>query len=170
MTIDPDTLRKTMESAAERLASEMNEDGCWEGHLSSSALSTAVAAFALWTTGERDFARRGLDWLVRHVNDDGGWGDTPDSPSNFTTTLLSWCAVSLVDPPPEPYSRTVTGADRWLRKYAGGTGPKRIVSTVISDYGSDRTFSAPILTMCAIAGKLGDTADRWSHVPALPFE
>ena len=37
-------------------------------------------------------------------------------------------------------------------------------------YGKDRTFSVPILTMCAIAGRLGPGKMAWKHVGQLPFE
>ena len=54
--------------------------GYWEGHLSSSALSTATAITALATmdrAGERNplrhFQQAGLRWLASHVNEDGGW-------------------------------------------------------------------------------------------------
>jgi squalene-hopene/tetraprenyl-beta-curcumene cyclase len=37
-------------------------------------------------------------------------------------------------------------------------------------YGADRTFSVPILTMCALAGRLGGGREAWQGLPALPFE
>jgi squalene-hopene/tetraprenyl-beta-curcumene cyclase len=48
--------------------------------------------------------------------------------------------------------------------------PERLVRAIEERYGSDRTFSIPILTMCALCGKLGDGADGWKHVQQLPFE
>ena len=37
-------------------------------------------------------------------------------------------------------------------------------------YGADRTFSVPILTMCAITGRLGRSDSGWRLIPQLPFE
>ena len=37
-------------------------------------------------------------------------------------------------------------------------------------YGKDRTFSVPILTMCALAGRFGADRDAWRVVKPLPFE
>ncbi|MCY2926478.1 MAG: squalene--hopene cyclase, partial [Planctomycetota bacterium] len=42
--------------------------------------------------------------------------------------------------------------------------------TVLGLYGADQTFSVPILTMCAISGRLGEGPAAWEGIPALPFE
>src|SRR5207249_987680 len=41
---------------------------------------------------------------------------------------------------------------------------------ILKRYGKDRTFSAPILMMCAISGRMGSGADGWKDVVPLPFE
>jgi squalene-hopene/tetraprenyl-beta-curcumene cyclase len=41
---------------------------------------------------------------------------------------------------------------------------------VIEHYGKDRTFSVPILTLCALCGRLGSREQAWSEIPQLPFE
>ncbi|WP_372807062.1 prenyltransferase/squalene oxidase repeat-containing protein [Pontiella sp.] len=133
-----------IQNARARLLAELTPQGRWEGELSSSALATAVAAFALKSAGKTELAERGLQWLRDHRNADGGWGDSPESPSNFTTTLLCRCALDLE-----------TG------------DPEKLAAEILRFYGADRTFSVPILTMCMLAGKLGDD---WAAVPQLPFE
>ena len=133
-----------IQNTRERLLAELLPDGRWEGGLSSSALATAVASFALKLAGKAELAERGCQWLETHRNEDGGWGDSPESPSNFTTTLLSRCALDME-----------TG------------DPEKLVGEILRFYGEDRTFSVPILTMCMLSGKLGDD---WSVVPQLPFE
>lgn len=47
-----------------------------------------------------------------------------------------------------------------------------LARAIIARYGKDRTFSVPILTMCVLAGRMGDATDRktWRHVIQLPFE
>jgi squalene-hopene/tetraprenyl-beta-curcumene cyclase len=46
----------------------------------------------------------------------------------------------------------------------------QLISAIIARYGKDRTFSVPILTMCALAGRLGEGKDAWRRVIQLPFE
>lgn len=48
--------------------------------------------------------------------------------------------------------------------------PDQLARAIIARYGKDRTFSVPILTMCALAGRLGTGRDAWKHVIPLPFE
>jgi squalene-hopene/tetraprenyl-beta-curcumene cyclase len=137
-------VNEALKNARERLLAELLPEGRWEGELSSSALATAVAAFALKSAGNVELAERGFDWLETHRNADGGWGDSPESQSNFTTTLLCRCV---------------------LDEEIGS--PQEVARTILDHYGDDRTFSVPILTMCMLTGKLGDD---WSRVPQLPFE
>lgn len=145
-------------------------DGFWHGHLSSSALSTAVAAVALQqldAAAHRALVDRAICWLAAHANPDGGWGDTPDSPSNLSTTLLVWSALAHADPADAAAGGAVRGAEGWICREAGSLEPERLAAAVLAAYGQDRTFSAPILTLCAIARRLG--SDPWPFVPQLPF-
>jgi squalene-hopene/tetraprenyl-beta-curcumene cyclase len=137
-------MNTALKNARERLLAGLTPAGRWEGELSSSALATAVASFALKIAEITEPAERGFQWLKMHRNADGGWGDSPESPSNFTTTLLCRCVLD---------------EDVGL--------PQEVVRSILEHYGDDRTFSVPILTMCMLAGKLGDD---WSVVPQLPFE
>src|SRR5450756_2366557 len=155
-----------------RLLAELKTEGCWEGHLSSSALATTVAVFALAQVNPQahaDAIRRGLQWLAKDQNPDGGWGDAPGSPSNLSTTLLCWSAWSLADAPLSCRG-TIDQAEAYLVRNAGSLRPEAIAAAVIRFYGNDRTFSAPILTVCALAGRLGKGSLAWQTVPQLPFE
>jgi squalene-hopene/tetraprenyl-beta-curcumene cyclase len=144
MRIEAKQFETALASLRKFLLAELTPEGCWEGELSSSALATAVASFALKLAGRTDLAERGFRWLETHRNADGGWGDSPDSPSNFTATLLCRCVLNEET-----------------------ESPQEVVRSILDHYGDDRTFSVPILTMCMLAGKLGDD---WSVVPQLPFE
>jgi len=137
-------VESAIQNARKRLLGELRPEGRWVGELSSSALATAVASFALKMGGRIELAEQGFQWLENHRNADGGWGDSPESPSNFTTTLLCRCA---------------------LNEEVGS--PQEVSQSILDSYGSDCTFSVPILTMCMLSGKLG--AD-WSLLPQLPFE
>ncbi len=68
------------------------------------------------------------------------------------------------------FSSTVAAAAGWLARKCGGTDPDRLAAAIIGRYGKDRTFSVPILTMCALAGRLGIGREAWKHVLPLPFE
>ncbi len=154
-----------------RLLDAMAPEGCWHGRLSGSAVAVAVAVFALdraQAAQVHDQVAAGLDWLARQVNDDGGWGDTPDSPSNISTSLLVWSVLSI--PAANRHGNLAAGAEAYLRLQAGSLEPEALVRTVLAYYGNDRTFSVPILTMCALAGRLGPADQAWPLIPQLPFE
>src|SRR5688572_28972442 len=89
-----DALDRTVDNLVARLLACRTQGGWWEGHLSSSALSTATAVSALSLTTPDD-VRPGLDWLASNQNADGGWGDTVMSRSNISTTLLCWCCFAI---------------------------------------------------------------------------
>ncbi len=158
-------------AAHAHLLAARGPDGAWRGELSSSAVSTAVAAFALRQADpetHRGAAARALRWLAEHANPDGGWGDTPESPSNLSATLLAWSALGGAGPDEAEAPRAARRAEAWIARAAGGLEPDAIARAVLAAYGDDRTFSAPILALCALAGRLG--GDPWPFVPQLPFE
>lgn len=140
----------------------------WEGELSSSALSTATALFTLALVQReehRSLVQGGIRWLVRHQNPDGGWGDTVLSRSNISTTVLAWAALSVAGAEAD---EAVRNGEAWIARAAGSLEPGPLARAIEARYGRDRTFSVPILTMCALAGRLGK--DGWRLVPGLPFE
>jgi len=156
--------------------------GYWEGRLSSSALSTATAvmAFKMLTQARldsasthddsyRDLADRGVRWLAAHQNVDGGWGDTPDSLSNISTTALGWAALAGHECEPA-YQFVADRAASWLSRAAGDLEPNTLARAIANRYGRDRTFSAPILSSLALTGRLGGADAGWRVVPQLPFE
>ncbi|MGZ8937707.1 MAG: prenyltransferase/squalene oxidase repeat-containing protein, partial [Limisphaerales bacterium] len=172
----PDSLRERASAALEQLTSElleqMDESGHWSGELSSSALSTAVATIALGeidrqlnTTTHRSFVERGLQWLADHANVDGGWGDTIRSKSNVSTTALCWAAFGAARAD-QTFRETVGKSEAWLTSYAGSL--EKLAGAIADRYGSDRTFSVPILMTCALSGRFGENG--WRKVPPLPFE
>ena len=90
-----DALDRAIVSTQSHLDALRNERGHWEGHLSSSALSTATAIVALSLVDSNQHAvhiEAGACWLREHQNADGGWGDTTLSFSNISTTVLCHAA------------------------------------------------------------------------------
>jgi squalene-hopene/tetraprenyl-beta-curcumene cyclase len=163
---------------AARLMAGRTADGYWVGELSSSALSTATAlvALGLYARGAaapsaHDIAlvNGGVAWLLSHQNEDGGWGDTDRSFSNISTTALAWAALAFTEPPAAA-ANAVARAETWLAARAGGIDPPTLARAIVERYGRDRTFSVPILTMCAIGGRFGSGAEGWKLIPQLPFE
>jgi squalene-hopene/tetraprenyl-beta-curcumene cyclase len=156
-----------------------NAQGYWAGELSSSALSTATAVCALVTASRHSkqyaasletLAQGGLEWLAAHANPDGGWGDTILSKSNISTTTLCWAAFGIMEEAGEHYAPVVRKAEAWIKTYTGGLDSERLAKSIIARYGEDRTFSVPILTTCAVCGRLGAGREAWRNVLQLPFE
>src|SRR3954454_8561537 len=171
MPFDRAGFDETLTNARTRLLAARNAAGHWEGELSSSALSTATAVFALhqvvtaYGGDARDrelvtragrLIREGLAWLALHQNADGGWGDTTRSFSNISTTALCWSAF-VVDEnwAAGAYGKTLCAVEQWLVRHAGRLDPAVLAGAIADRYGEDRTSAVPILTMMALAGRLG---------------
>ncbi|HLY08000.1 MAG TPA: prenyltransferase/squalene oxidase repeat-containing protein [Planctomycetota bacterium] len=170
-----DAVQRTRLAARRALLEARVAAGHWEGGLSSSALSTATAVCALELVRRHradapgslgDRVASGLRWLGAHQNADGGYGDTTDSPSNISTTTLCWAALGLAPGGDAAAAR----AEAWLKRDGVDLSPASLAATIGRRYGEDRTFSTPILTMCALAGRFGAGPAAWSSVPGLPFE
>ncbi|MEX0701909.1 MAG: prenyltransferase/squalene oxidase repeat-containing protein [Planctomycetales bacterium] len=190
----PPRVLRAYTAVRDQLLALRDPSGHWSGALSTSALATATAVMALEMVRRGDsttraggagptagsdppaegdvgaepasrltpaarpeMIRRGLRWLAEHRNLDGGWGDTTKSVSNISTTMLARAVFHACGAEDE-HRRVVDDAVRWLDR-AGG------VPAVVRRYGKDRTFSAPILTHCALAGLVD-----WKEVIPLPFE
>ena len=105
--------------------------------------------------------------MAENQNDDGGWGDTVLSFSNISTTLLCWGALGFCD---GGDASAELRAEAWVRAEVGSLDPSAITEKVKARYGRDRTFSVPILMLCAICGRLGEPRKAWRRVMPLPFE
>src|SRR5438309_5812623 len=96
MNLPLERLESAYQTARTALLAERTPEGHWVGELSTSALSTATAVSALaLVQHDRPPPRPhdkliagGLGWLAGHQNADGGWGDTVQSVSNISTTML----------------------------------------------------------------------------------
>lgn len=155
-------LKEIQTSALERLESGRSADGMWRGTLSSSAISTAVSVFALQRIDAvryESYIDKGIEWLRATMNADGSWGDSVESPSNMTATLLTYVSLYAVGE-----NSALTRA--WLNSQFGGVREHDLIDGVLKYYGKDLTFSVPILMMCALAGVI----HSWKKIPPFPFE
>ncbi|MCI0458177.1 MAG: squalene--hopene cyclase [Gemmataceae bacterium] len=168
---DPQRLDAAYQTALAALLAERTPEGHWVGELSTSALSTATAVSALALVQKHVGPHNqfdaliggGLEWLATHQNADGGWGDTFKSVSNISTSMLCRAAFHLTGTE-EKHAGPLLRVEGWLGERYGQT-PEQLAEAVRARYGKDRTFSVPILTMCALAGLVS-----WLEVPPLPFE
>ena len=151
--------------------SERNDTGFWSGRLASSALGTAVAIVALKINGDLSDNKsvvNGLEWLLNHINTDGGFGDTPDSKSNVSTSLLCYAAISFCGEGSEISVKTLLSIESYLTEQKIDLTKGDITSSLLAFYGRDFTFSVPILSMLVICGVLDPKA--CTKIPQLPFE
>jgi len=174
--IDRDRLMRALETARLDLLMQRESAGHWAGELATRALSTATAVSALSLIERQgptdaegrfpdeayrsDLSRRivrGLNWLADHQNADGGWGDTDKSYSNIATTMLAVAAFHMAGFPAD-HEDLLQRAEDYIKRAGGVEGLRR-------RYGKDKTFSAPILTNCALAEIV-----PWRQVSTLPFE
>jgi squalene-hopene/tetraprenyl-beta-curcumene cyclase len=165
--IDYERLRAAYEKVRDELLAERTPDSHWVGQLSSSALATATAVSALVVAGRQEsgvrdqeisgLICRGVDWLVKQQNDDGGFGDTDLSHSNIATTMLAVAALHLAG--------VAVENDELIKRANAYIDAKGRLKGLRERYGIDKTFVVPIMTNLALAGLVD-----WKDVDPLPFE
>lgn len=155
-------LKEMQTDAMERLMKSRLADGMWRGSLSSSAISTAVSVFALQRIDAEKYRAQidaGVNWLRQTMKPDGSWGDSVESPSNMTATLLTYVSLYAVGQAPE-------ASRQYLNQQFHCDSEEALTEGVLHYYGRDLTFSVPILMMCALAGVI----TNWKKIPPFPFE
>jgi squalene-hopene/tetraprenyl-beta-curcumene cyclase len=169
--MDKKILESQFQILCSRLIKEQNSDKFWSGMLSSSALSTAVAIVALKINGnnnENEQIRKGYNWLSANINTDGGFGDTPQSESNVSTSLLCYAAVYYCQPDNSSGNLILQKIEHFLETKSISFSAQNITTSILTFYGKDFTFSIPILSMLTLCGVLPDEA--YKRIPQLPFE
>ncbi len=168
--MNPTDIYNTYQKQRERLLAERNAEGYWTGRLSSSALATAVGIVALKVAQQPEDQHQidsGFNWLIRHINADGGFGDSPESHSNVSTTLLSYAAIRFCQHAGEGET-ALQVMEGWLEKQGISLESSSITRSVLKFYGRDYTFSIPILSMLVVCEVLPREALK--KIPGLPFE
>ena len=123
-----DCIKEMQIDALERLMNSRSEDGMWRGKLSSSAISTSVSVYALQRIDADKYAQQienGVRWLNATMKPDGSWGDTVESPSNMTATLLTYVSLYAVGKASE---RTRA----YLNQQFGGETEEALIKGVLS--------------------------------------
>jgi squalene-hopene/tetraprenyl-beta-curcumene cyclase len=163
-------LQQRLNEVGKSLIRELNEEGYWSGYLSPSALGVAVAVAALHFDDARENApeiQKGIQWLKKNINNDGSFGDTPESPGNVSTSLLVYAALNL-------YSSEISVTETqmeiagYLNSLKIDVRSPQVADYILAHYQKDYTFSVPILAMCGLCGVPGE--DAFNHIPQLPFE
>lgn len=151
------------------LLKERNSAGFWSGQLASSALATAVAIVAFKVKNiNKESVETGLKWLLRNSNDDGGFGDTPQSPSNVSTTLLCYASIKYCNTAEISGEGALVQIEKYLQTQNIFLNSEKITSSILKYYGKDYTFSVPILSMLVICRVLDKKAVQ--KIPQLPYE
>jgi squalene-hopene/tetraprenyl-beta-curcumene cyclase len=182
LEVDVERLQLARKAVRAELMAEQASDGHWPGQLSSSPFATAAAISALVMSHRRDsddalrenksgneqmieqivqgdlceLLVESVNWLARHQNDDGGWGDRDGGKSNLASTLLVQAALRLTGIPAK-YADLMVRADDYVEAQGGISALRKHVS--------DKMLLAPILANCALADMIA-----WRQVPTLPYE
>ncbi len=170
MAIFAENAQQKFNDLSNHLLQKRNPSGCWTGRLSSSALGVAVAIAALHfydAKANESEISSGLNWLQLNVNADGGFGDSPESVSNVSTSLLCFAAIRACAIVTQ-YEFLVEKLGYYLSSQHIDVSSERLIPTILDFYKTDRTFSVPILTMCALCEVPGREA--FDSIPQLPFE
>jgi squalene-hopene/tetraprenyl-beta-curcumene cyclase len=109
------------------------------------------------TAATNQLIDRGIAWLVRQQNSDGGFGDTDLSHSNIATTYLVVAALHLAGVS-DQHQALINRANAYIDAKGRFNGLRE-------RYGIDKTFVVPIMTNLALAGLV-----EWREIEELPFE
>ncbi len=171
MPMQNEELEIRFKELSEVLLNELNNEGFWSGRLSSSALAVAVAVAALHFYDAEENGKEiqsGLEWLKSNINNDGSYGDTPESAGNLSTSLLVYAALNLYASHNDSISDIQKRLAAYLQKNKIDTQSDQVAEAILRHYKKDFTFSVPILTMCALCGIPEKNA--FKNIPQLPFE
>jgi squalene-hopene/tetraprenyl-beta-curcumene cyclase len=169
--MDQKQLQNRLKEVGRFVATELKPEGYWEGKLSSSALGVAVAVAALHFDDKKKNAseiKAGVKWLLKNINADGSYGDTPESPGNVSTSLLVYAALNLYAAGDRSVKAKQIQIENYLKTQKIDVASPQVAEFILEHYQNDYTFSVPILAMCGLCGVPDESA--FQHIPQLPFE
>src|SRR3984957_17374538 len=92
-----------VDGARKFLFSQQHEQGYWCGELVADTTleSDYILLHTLLGTGNPERFQKCCNWILRHQNEDGGWGIYANAPSNISASTKSYFALKLSGYKPE---------------------------------------------------------------------
>ena len=86
-----------VDGARRFLFSQQHEEGHWCGELEADTTleSDYILLHTLLGTGHPERFQKCCNWILRHQNEDGGWGIYVDGPSNVSASVKAYSALKL---------------------------------------------------------------------------
>jgi squalene-hopene/tetraprenyl-beta-curcumene cyclase len=184
LEVDVERIGLAHKAVRAELLAERTHDSRWVGELAASPFCTAAAISAL-VLAHRSHAEDALrdanasddeqilqqivqsdlcelllesvQWLARHQNPDGGWGDCVRGPSTIAATILVQAAFRLTGIPAK-YSDLMARADQYVTSHGG-------VAALWRQFSNDEALIAAVMANAALADMVA-----WRQVPTLGFE
>src|SRR6202023_2221032 len=90
-------------AARKYLFSQQHEEGYWCGELEADTTleSDYILLHTLLGTGNQERFQKCCNWILRHQNEDGGWGIYANAPSNISASVKGYFALKLSGYKPE---------------------------------------------------------------------
>jgi len=86
-----------VDGARKYLFSQQHEEGYWCGELEADTTleSDYILLQTLLGTGNPERFQKCCNWILRHQNEDGGWGIYADAPSNISASVKAYFGLKL---------------------------------------------------------------------------
>ncbi|MGA7381914.1 MAG: prenyltransferase/squalene oxidase repeat-containing protein, partial [Terriglobales bacterium] len=86
-----------VDGARKSLFSQQHEEGYWCGELEADTTleSDYILLHTLLGTGNPERFRKCCNWILRHQNEDGGWGIYAGAPSNISASVKAYFGLKL---------------------------------------------------------------------------
>jgi squalene-hopene/tetraprenyl-beta-curcumene cyclase len=98
MDVGLERITEGVERAKDWLFEQQHPDGYWCGELEADSMleSDYIFMHTLLGTGEPGRMERAINEILRHQNDDGGWGLFPGGPSNISYGVKAYLSLKLM--------------------------------------------------------------------------
>src|SRR6476646_8632515 len=86
-----------IDACRNRLFAQQHEDGYWCGELEADTTleSDYILLHTLLGTGDPERNQKAANWILRHQNEDGGWGIYIGGPSNISASVKAYFGLKL---------------------------------------------------------------------------
>ena len=98
MDVGLERITQGIARAKDWLFDQQHPDGYWCGELEADSMleSDYIFMHTLLGTGEPGRMERAINEILRHQNEDGGWGLFPGGPSNISYGVKAYIALKLM--------------------------------------------------------------------------